>query len=92
MTLLSVCVVSPCDVACCVVCDVVCVGVHVVSAVVSVVCVVVAVAVVVVVVWCVRCGTLKNRVCRFKTSPCVPAPRAHDETHVRLLPVHTEAV
>ena len=40
------------------------------------------------VVWCV-CGTLKTPVCRFKTSPCVPAPRAHVETHVRVVPVHT---
>ena len=52
-----------------------------VSAMVSVVCVVVAVAVEMVVVclcavWRVWCRTLKNPVCRFKTSPCVPAPRA----------------
>ncbi len=25
-------------------------------------------------------------VCTFKTSPCVPAPRAHVETHVRVMP------
>ena len=38
-------------------------------------------------------------VCGFKTSPCVPAPRAHVETHVRVVPVqgdvlnaHTEGV
>ena len=30
-------------------------------------------------------------VCRFKTLPCVPAKRAHVETHVRVVPVHTEA-
>ena len=24
-------------------------------------------------------------VCTFKTSPCVPAPRAHEETHVRVV-------
>ena len=28
-------------------------------------------------------------VCTFKTSPCVPAPRAHVSTHVRVVPVHT---
>ena len=27
--------------------------------------------------------------CTFKTSPCVPAPRAHVETHVRVVRVHT---
>ena len=27
-------------------------------------------------------------VSRFTTSPCVPAPRAHVETHVRVVPVH----
>ena len=31
----------------------------------------------------------KTSVCRFKTSPCVPAPRAHVVTHVRVVPVHT---
>ena len=36
-------------------------------------------------VWCVVCG-----MCPSKTSPCVPAPRAHVETHVRVVPVHTE--
>ena len=50
---------------------------------------------------CVCCGTLKNEektvcgfknasVCTFKTSPCMPAPRAHVSTHVRVVPVHTE--
>ena len=29
-------------------------------------------------------------VCPFKTSPCVPAPRAHAEKHVRVLPAYTE--
>ena len=28
-------------------------------------------------------------VCTFKTSPCVPAPRAHVEKHVDVVPVHT---
>ena len=28
-------------------------------------------------------------VCRFKTSPYVPAPRPHVVTHVRVVPVHT---
>ena len=32
----------------------------------------------------------KTSVCRFKTSPCVPAPRPHVVTHVRVVPVHTE--
>ena len=43
------------------------------------------------VVWCVaRLGTQKKTsVCRFKTSPCVPAPRAHVLPHVRVVPVHT---
>ena len=27
--------------------------------------------------------------CPAKTSPCVPAPRAHMFQHVRVLPVHT---
>ena len=58
----------------------------------SVVCVVVAVAVVVVMVCVVWSGTLKTPVSRFKTSPCVPAPRAHVETHVRVVPVHTVSV
>ena len=33
---------------------------------------------------------MKNvSVCRFQTSPCVPAPRPHVVTHVRVVPVHT---
>ena len=28
-------------------------------------------------------------VCPFKTCPCVPAPRRHVVTHVRVVPVHT---
>ena len=36
-------------------------------------------------VWCVVCG-----VCPSTTSPCVPAPRAHVETHARDLPANTE--
>ena len=51
----------------------------------------------VVCVLCCVCGVVcgaawhaeKTSVCRFKTSPCVPAPRAHVETHVRVVPVHT---
>ena len=51
---------------------------------------------VVVVLW--RCGvSIQNPrvsiqnvpVCTFKTLPCVPAKRAHVETHVRVVPVHT---
>ena len=39
---------------------------------------------------CVWCETLeKPTVCRFKTSPCVPAPRPHVETHVRVVPANT---
>ena len=39
-----------------------------------------------------RLGTRKKPpVCRFKTTPCVQAKRAHVETHVRVMPVHTEA-
>ena len=30
-------------------------------------------------------------VCTFRTSPCVPAPRAHVFQHARVLPAHTEA-
>ena len=70
---------------------------------VLVVCVVVCVCVVLCgVVWCgvvcaVWCGTLKNPVCRFKTPRCVhsktspwmPATRAHAFQHVRVVPVHT---
>ena len=43
----------------------------------------------------VVCGVLcvvwhrENPVCPLKTCPCVPAPRAHVETHVRAVPVHT---
>ena len=28
-------------------------------------------------------------VCTIKTSPCMPAPRAHVLKHVRVVPVHT---
>ena len=47
------------------------------------------------VLWCgvvcaVWCGTLKTlSVCRFKTSPCIPATRAHAFQHVGVVPVHT---
>ena len=47
------------------------------------VCVSYCVVLCLVVRWCVVCG-----VCPSKTSPCVPAPRAHVETHVRVVP-HT---
>ena len=36
----------------------------------------------------VRCGVMCGA-CPSKTSPCIPAPRAHVETHVRVVPVHT---
>ena len=42
------------------------------------------------VVLCVLvCDTLRNSVCPLNTSPCVPAPRAHVSTHVRVVPVQT---
>ena len=34
-------------------------------------------------------GFKNASVCTFKTSPCVPAPRAHVFQHVRVVPVHT---
>ena len=45
-------------------------------------------------VWCVVCGvarlgTQKKPPCGFKTSPCVPAPRANVLPHLRVVPVHT---
>ena len=45
-------------------------------------------------VWCVVCGvwcvSVQNvPMCPSKTSPCVPAPRAHVETHVRVVPAYT---
>ena len=71
----------------------------VVCVVVVVVCVVVVVVLLVFCV-CVCCGTVKKRektvfgfknvsVCGFKTSPCVPAPRAHVLPHAGVVPVHT---
>ena len=36
-----------------------------------------------------RVSVPKASVCRFKMSPCVPAPRPHVVTHVRVVPVHT---
>ena len=36
-----------------------------------------------------RVSTQNVPVCTFKTSPCVPAPRPHVETHVRVLPAFT---
>ena len=50
---------------------------------VSAVCVAVAVAVVVV----CMCGVVWHA--EIKTSPCVPATRAHIETHARVLPAYT---
>ena len=49
------------------------------------------------VVLCCVCGVVcgaawhaeKTSVCRFKTSPCVPAPRAHVLPHAVVVPVHT---
>ena len=35
------------------------------------------------------CGFKNASVCTFKTSQCVPAPRAHVFQHVRVEPVHT---
>ena len=82
-SLFSLCLLSPC-----------------VGGVCVVVCVVVCVCVCGV-VWCgvcaVWCGTLKTLcvyiqnvpVCRFKTSPCMPATRAHAFQHVRVLPAYT---
>ena len=35
------------------------------------------------------CPLKTHSVCTFKTYPCVPAPRAHVETRVRVVPVHT---
>ena len=72
-SLCVLCVFALCCVLCCGVCAVWCV------------------------VWCVLCGTMKTpcvhpkraRVYVQKTSPCVPAPHAHVETHVRVVPVHT---
>ena len=62
-----------------------------------VLCVVVLCCVVCCVVCCDVCGVVcgaawhaeKTSVCRFKTSPCVPVPRAHVVTHLRVVPVHT---
>ena len=44
------------------------------------------------VVWCgVWHAEIKPSVCRFKTSPCVPAPRAHVLPHAGVVLVHTGA-
>ena len=86
-----VCVVCVLCVLCCV-CLVVCV--------VCVVCVVVVCGVWCVlccvcvcgVWWCLVCGVARRKktsVCRFKTSPCVPAPRAHVLPHAGVVLVHT---
>ena len=47
-------------------------------------------------VLCVVCGVRccgvrrwRTSVCTFKTSPCIPAPRPHVETHVRVVPANT---
>ena len=52
------------------------------------------------VVWCVWCPRVyvqkhlrvyvqNASVCRYKKSPCVPAPRPHVLTHAGVVPVHT---
>ena len=38
---------------------------------------------------CFVVSTQNVPVCTFRTSPCVPAPRAHVETHARVLPAYT---
>ena len=39
---------------------------------------------------CSPCVSIQNvSVCTFHTSPCVPAPRAHVETRVGVVPIHT---
>ena len=63
----------------------------------GVVCCVSVVAVVVVWLWCSVVWHAENprvsipnaSVCTFKTSPCVPAPRAHVFQHVRVVPAYT---
>ena len=40
-------------------------------------------------VWCVVWYAEKTSVCKFKTSPCVPAPRAHVLPHAGVVSVHT---
>ena len=37
-------------------------------------------------------GFKNASVCTFKTSPCMPAPRAHVLKHVRVVPVHTGTI
>ena len=37
-----------------------------------------------------RVSVQNASVCRFKTSPCVPAPRPHVLPHAGVVPVHTE--
>ena len=80
------CVVLCCVVLCCVVwCGVVWCGV--------VLCCVLCCVVLCCVVCGVVCGAAwhaeKTSVCRFKTSPCVPAPRAHVLPHAGVVPEHT---
>ena len=41
-------------------------------------------------VWCVVWHAEKTSVCRFKTSPCVPAPRAHVLPHAGVVSVHRD--
>ena len=61
------------------------------------VCVCVVLCCVLCCVVCCVCGVVcgaawyaeKTSVCRFKTSPCVPAPRAHVLPHAGVVPVHT---
>ena len=69
-----------CRVLCRVVCVLCVVRVGVVVVVVGVVCGG---------VWCVVWHAEKTSVCRFKTSPCVPAPRPHVSKHAGVVPVHT---
>ena len=40
-------------------------------------------------VWCVVWHAEKTSMCRFKTSPCVPAPRPHVSKHAGVVAVHT---
>ena len=70
----SVCL-SPCGVV--VVLLVLCCGVFVSRVVVCAVCV------------CVVWDVGKTTACTFKTPPCVPAPRPHVETRVRVVPANT---
>ena len=78
------CVCGVCVVLCVVSCGVVCV-LCVVRVGVCGVCVFVVCGG----VWCVVWHAEKTSVCRIKTSPCVPAPRAHVSKHAGVVSVHT---